>query len=199
MARENRAGEGSVPRGAVLGNAFHENATQIYRFIYAKVGNREAAEDLTSQVFLKAVRWLADDRSAESVRAWLYATARSAIVDYWREQGHFKTVPFEDSAAALFCGTDPEKEVRRSQERARRILDALPERESAVLRLRFLRGYTAAETGRELGLEPGNVRVIQLRALRRAATMLIPEPGMPAETDAERDPGIGSGKRCAIV
>ena len=182
--------EGSVPRGTVLGNAFHENATKLYRFIYAKVGNREAAEDLTSQVFLKAARWLAEDRNADSIRAWLYTTARSAIVDYWREEGHFQSVSLDDPAALLFCGTDPEKEVQRSQERARRILDALPEREGAVLRLRFLRGYTAAEIGRELGIEPGNVRVIQLRALRRAATLLIPEPDGPAEPDEERDPSI---------
>src|SRR5690348_5511256 len=58
-----------------LGSAFQENAAKLYTFIYAKVGNREAAEDLTSQVFLKAARWLAEDRSADSIRAWLYTTA----------------------------------------------------------------------------------------------------------------------------
>ncbi len=190
MTRESQVGADSVRRGTVLGSAFHENAGKIYRFIYAKVGNREAAEDLTSQVFLKAARWLAEDRNADSIRAWLYATARSAIVDYWREQSRFKTVSLDDSAALLFCSTDPEEEVRRSGERARRILDALPEREREVLRLRFLRGYTAAEIGQVLGIEPGNVRIIQLRALRRAATLVIPEPGVQAEPDAEHDRSI---------
>ncbi|HWE60106.1 MAG TPA: sigma-70 family RNA polymerase sigma factor, partial [Chloroflexota bacterium] len=147
-------------------------------------------EDLTSQVFLKAVRWLAEDHSADSVRAWLYATARSTIVDYWRELGQFQSVPLEDTMAPLFLATDPEEEVARSRARARRILDALPEREGAVLRLRFLHGYTAAEIGRELGIEPGNVRVIQLRALRRAATLLMPEPVVAAEPDAQKDRSI---------
>jgi RNA polymerase sigma-70 factor (ECF subfamily) len=59
--------------------------------------------------------------------------------------------------------------VRRTRERALRILAALPEREGQVLRLRFLHGYTAAEIGRALGLTPGNVRILQMRALRRAA------------------------------
>ena len=61
----------SSPQATVLATpyAFQENAADVYRFIYAKVGNRQTAEDLTSAVFLKAVRWLAVDRSGDSVRA----------------------------------------------------------------------------------------------------------------------------------
>lgn len=155
----------------VLGSAFQENAAKIYSFIYAKVGNREAAEDLTSQVFLKAARWLAADRSADSIRSWLYTTARSTIVDYWREQSRGQSVPLDAPAALLFCGTDGPEEVRRTRARALRILDALPVREGDVLRLRFLHNYTAVEAGKALGLTPGNVRVLQMRALRRAARL----------------------------
>jgi DNA-directed RNA polymerase specialized sigma24 family protein len=59
-----------------------------------------------------------------------------------------------------------------------------------VLRLRFLRGYSAAEIGGVLGLTPGHVRVLQLRALRRAATQL-------AEVDAAPTGG-GSDERQAM-
>ena len=172
----------SVPEETPLGSAFRENAARIYRFIYAKVGNRAATEDLTSEVFLKATRWLAQDRSADSIRAWLYTVARGTIADYWRQQSRQPTVPLEDPDAVLFCGTEGPQEVRRTRERAWRILDALPEREREVLRLRFLHGYTAPEIGQALGLTPGNVRVLQLRALRRAATRLDLEPGAPAES-----------------
>ena len=174
----------SVPEDTPLGSTFRENAAKIYRFIYAKVGNREAAEDLTSQVFLKAVRWLAQDRSADSIRAWLYTVARSTVADYWREQSQHPTVPLEDPDAVLFCGREGPEEVRRTRERAWRILDALPERE--VLRLRFLHGYTTGEIGRELGLTPDHVRVLQLRALRRAATCVDLEPNAPDDIGAER-------------
>ena len=168
-----------------LGSAFQENAAKIYRFIYAKVGNREAAEDLTSEVFLKATRWLAQDRSADSIRAWLYTVARSTIADYWREQSQHPAVPLEDPDAVLYCGRDAPEEVRRTRERAWRILEALPEREREVLRLRFLHGYTAGEIGQALGLTPGNVRVLQLRALRWAAAHLDPEAGVPGEATVE--------------
>src|SRR2546423_15270644 len=176
----------SVPEETPLGSTFRENAARIYRFIYAKVGNRAAAEDLTSEVFLKAVRWLAQDRSAESIRAWLYIVARSTIADYWRQQSRQPTVPLEDPDAVLFCGTEGPQEVRRTRERAWRILDALPEREREVLRLRFLHGYSAGEIGREMGLTPDHVRVLQLRALRRAATRVDLEPNPPNDIGAER-------------
>jgi RNA polymerase sigma-70 factor (ECF subfamily) len=172
----------AAPAAAALGSAFQENAAAIYRFIYAKVGNRAAAEDLTGDVFLKAARWLAEDRSADSIRSWLYTTARSAIADYWHDQSRLPSTPLEDFDAVLFCGTDGPEEVRRTRERALRILAALPEREGEVLRLRFLHGYTAAEIGRALGLTPGNVRILQMRALRRAAR----EPGLAGDNGAER-------------
>src|SRR5207248_9509462 len=124
----------SVPEDTPLGSTFRENAARIYRFIYAKVGNRETAEDLTSQVFLKATRWLAQDRSAESIRAWLYTVARGTIADYWCEQSRHPTVPLEDPDAVLFCGTEGPQEVERTRERAWQILDALPEPEREGLR-----------------------------------------------------------------
>jgi RNA polymerase sigma factor (sigma-70 family) len=182
QGRPNPAHTRAAPADTTLGSAFQENAAALYRFIYAKVGNRAAAEDLTGEVFLKATRWLAEDRSADSIRSWLYTTARSAIADYWREQSRQPSVPLEDFDAVLFCGTDGPEEVRRTRERALRILAALPEREGQVLRLRFLHGYTAAEIGRALGLTPGNVRILQMRALRRAAA----DPGPAGHGGAER-------------
>ncbi len=191
MRRVSEEGTHPVAIDTALGSAFRENATKIFGFIYAKVGNREVSQDLTSQVFVKAARWLAEDRSADSIRSWLYTTARSTIVDYWRAQSHDPSVPLDDPMALLFCGTDGPEEVRRTRARALRILDALPEREREVLRLRFLRGYTAAEIGQALGLTAGNVRILQLRALRRAAAALAPpDDRTAAHADA---PSGGSG------
>jgi RNA polymerase sigma factor (sigma-70 family) len=156
---------------AAVRTAFQENAAEIHRFIYAKVGNRAAAEDLTSVVFLKAVRWIAADRSADSVRAWLYATARTSIADFWRAQAQDDQLTREVAERLLFCGSDSEQEVRRTRERAERILAALPERDREVLRLRFLHDLDSRRIAAALGITPGHARVVQLRALRRAAAV----------------------------
>jgi RNA polymerase sigma-70 factor (ECF subfamily) len=180
---EQPASSASESAATVLQTAFQENAAALYRFIYAKIGNRQAAEDLTSVVFLKAVRWIAADRSADSVRAWLYATARTSIADYWRARAADDAVAREVAERLVFCGTDGEREARRTRERAERILAALPPREGEVLRLRFLRGYDARAIAAELGTTPGNVRVLQLRALRRAAAYIDPAAEREGEAD----------------
>src|SRR5205823_14859716 len=63
---------------------YQENLGLIYRYIYSKVGNREEAEDLTSQIFLKAVRGIDAERSPQSMQKWLFQVARTTIADHWR-------------------------------------------------------------------------------------------------------------------
>jgi RNA polymerase sigma factor (sigma-70 family) len=95
-------------------------------------------------------------------------------------------VPLAVVENMLFQGSDGPAESRRTREWARRVLAALPEREREVLRLRVLKGYSAAEVGQALGLTAGNVRVIQLRALQRAASMGL---GPPVDQGDAQDRG----------
>lgn len=152
-----------------LDQAYRDNLEAIYRHIYRKVGNRETAEDLTAEVFLKAARWLETERSPQAVQAWLYATARTTVVDYWQTYAS----PTVDISTLREILANPElgeqPAVGSGEARAQRLLEGLPERERRVLVLRFLRGYTAAEIAQELNTSEGNVRVLQHRALRRAA------------------------------
>jgi RNA polymerase sigma-70 factor, ECF subfamily len=170
--RQKETTETVSPQRAIA-EAYRTHVESIYRFIYRKVGNRETAEDLTAEVFTKALLWLQADRPSHSVQAWLFATARTTIVDYWRRHVS-ETVDISALENILFTSgadagtiTDSDGDHYRVEE----ILEALPERESIVLRLRFLRGYTVAETARELGTTEGNIKVVQHRALKRAATL----------------------------
>src|SRR5258706_13794708 len=73
-----------------LAEMYRAYAADLQRFISNKVGDPTLAEDLTSTVFLKALRWLREDQSSESARGWLYATARTTIVDYWQAQSQYE-------------------------------------------------------------------------------------------------------------
>src|SRR5438876_10911671 len=55
---------------------YQENLNLIYRYIYSKVENREDAEDLTSQIFVKAVRSVDAERGPQSMQKWLFQVAR---------------------------------------------------------------------------------------------------------------------------
>ena len=79
-----------------LAEIYRTYAADLQHFISNKVGDPTVAEDLTSTVFLKALRWLREDQSAASVRGWLYATARTTIVDYWQAQSKSEMYSLSD-------------------------------------------------------------------------------------------------------
>lgn len=153
--------------------------------IYRQVHQAVIAEDLTSSVFLKALRWLQQDRSPESVKGWLYATARSLIADYWREQTQINLLPLE--TAEEIPAPSPESNDEQQQllqTSISRLLDGLPSRERDVLTLRYFQGYSAAEIGQALGISANYVRVLQLRALRHAASLETTERIVPMASPA---------------
>ena len=169
-------------RDAQLEAIFRTHVADLYRYIYRQVHHAVIAEDLTSAVFLKALRWLQQDRSPESVKGWLYATARSIIADYWREHTQIEFLPLEAVEGMPLISDESDEQMQPLQIRIRRLLDGLSSRERDILTLRFFQGYSAAEIGQVLGLSAEHVRVLQLRALRRAALLEAEERSVPVES-----------------
>ena len=168
-----RRRETAAPAGPqqALAEVYRAHLAPVYRFIYRRVGNRETAEDLTAEVFVKALQGLQPERAPQAVQSWLYATARTTIVDYWRRQGG-ETVDIAELEDMLSArGGDEDRGEAQSARWVAALLAPLPERERRVLTMRFLRGYTLAETARELATSEGNVKVLQHRALKRAAAL----------------------------
>jgi RNA polymerase sigma factor (sigma-70 family) len=138
----------------------------VYAFIYARVGNRADAEDLTQQVALKAIPRLRQGAPASAIRGYLFATARSVLGAFWSTRlGLSQAELHEDLALAVPQGAPSDE----SAERARRILAGLSDNYRRVLELRFLHGYSLKEVAAEMRTTVGAVKVMQLRALRAAA------------------------------
>jgi RNA polymerase sigma factor (sigma-70 family) len=147
---------------------YRDNVVSLYRLMYSKVGNKADAEDLTSQVFLGALPHLRANASSGEIHSYLVATARTVLADHWRRRlGHPVTVINENvhqSVPADAAATDPLPRIRR-------ILAMLPANYRRVLELRFLEQRSVREAAAAMGLSQGNVRVLQHRALRRAAEL----------------------------
>jgi RNA polymerase sigma factor (sigma-70 family) len=158
-----------------LAEIYRTYAADLQHAIANKVSDPTIAEDLTSMVFLKALRWLREDQSSESARAWLYATARTTIVDYWQTQRNLEVRSLSGLEELLHSHDDTATASRQVEMRVQHLLSLLPERDRTILTLRYLRGYSAAEIARALGTSAGHIRVLQLRALRRAAQVEIIE------------------------
>jgi len=152
---------------------YGEHVVGIYRFVYARVGNRPDAEDLTAQVFVRAVEQLDTTRERGQIAAWLYRVAQNAIADYWRAFYRLPVVGVDHVAPGWEPADDgvPRDTVpdERASVRVQTLLGGLPDRYRRVLELRFLQRLSVAETAQAMGISNGNAKVLQYRALRKAA------------------------------
>src|SRR5918996_4211494 len=151
---------------------YDRHVVGIYRFVYARVGNRPDAEDLTAQVFVRAVEQLDTTREPGQIAAWLYRVAQNAIADYWRAFYRLPIVDVERGAPGWepTDGNEPaEPPDERATLRVEAVLRGLPDRYRRGLELRFLQRLSPAETASAIGITSGNAKVLQYRALRKAA------------------------------
>jgi RNA polymerase sigma-70 factor (ECF subfamily) len=145
---------------------YRDNIGLVHRLMFSKVGNRPDAEDLTTEVFLAALRPLRLPASVGEVRAYLLTTARTVLARYWARTLSQQVTALTEDPEQAFAAAPLESSAPL---RAERILAALPERYRRILQLRFLDGCTVAEAAQALGITVANAKVLQHRAMRRAA------------------------------
>lgn len=171
---EGRPSEGE-PHLRVVGHDSYEswdqvyldNVSRLYRLMYAKVGNRLDAEDLTSEVFMAALGPLQVELSRGEVRAYLLATARTVLAGFWRRRLRLEVtaieVDHEDAADR------PSGPLSDAPDRTATILQGLPDRYRRILELRFLEAMSIKEAASAMDVTVANAKVLQHRALKHAA------------------------------
>jgi RNA polymerase sigma-70 factor (ECF subfamily) len=152
----------------------------IYRFIFYRVGDQQLAEDLTSQLFLKA--WDRMERyqirGDASFKAWLVQIARNLVIDYYRTRKD--TTSLEQ---ILTVKPDPTINVAKTVERQLQgewlhtKLQELTDEQREVITLKFIDGFSTKEIARMMNKKEGAIRALQMRGLQ-ALTIIL-------ETDLE--------------
>jgi RNA polymerase sigma-70 factor (ECF subfamily) len=155
---------------------YEQYARPVYRYLYSKVGNQADAEDLTSQVFLKALEDLGKFRNQGGFRAWLFTIAYSQAMDYYRKR-HAELTLDELNLASRepdpLAATLHQDEIERMQKR----IAALPEEEQELIRLRFVAGLRYAEIGEVLKRSEGAVKKDLYRLLARLGEQMEEDRG----------------------
>ena len=141
----------------------------VYAFIYARVGNRPDAEDLTQQVALKAIPRLRPGAPPSAIRGYLFATARSVLGAFWSVRLGLSEAELRDDLAMA----TPPPIADGGGETVQEILGQLSDNYRRVLELRFLHGYSLKEVAAEMKSTVGAIKVMQLRALRAAAKVRL--------------------------
>ena len=145
---------------------------QIYRYILYRTGNVVAAEDLTSEVFLKVMNALPDFTAAQpnneekSLRGWIFQIARHALVDYYRKNNRRKTVALNDQI--LMDSVPLEHTIERALtiDQLKSALLGLPEDQREALILRFILGFSISEAADTMRRSEDSIKGLQRRALQ---------------------------------
>jgi len=161
---------------AALGELYDRYAQKMYAYIYRRVGDAALAEDLTSELFLRVLNAIQNERAwQDSFVAWLYRIAHNLVVDAYRRRPP-PLVPLDDLPLESDAG-DPEEAVQESADRTwlRAALGRLTADQQQVLALRYGEGLTAKETARITKKTVGAVEAMQHRALAALRRILAKE------------------------
>jgi len=149
---------------------------KIYRYVALKIGNGTEAEDMTQQVFLKALRSISSFRwRGIPFSAWLFRIAHNQVVDYFRKKAKRVTVPI-DKLPVIASDDNPQlmAERRVDIEQLVSATGQLTEAQREVISLRFAGELPVAEVARIMGKSQGAVKALQhsaIVALRRTLSV----------------------------
>ena len=149
-----------------------EYQSAVYRYVRFRVATREAAEDVTSVVFMKALRSFDryDARKA-SPKTWLLRIARNAVTDHLRSLKRRGSLHVSlDRIPDLVADVPSHEERVIKQERIQRLLNGtqtLRKADQEILSLRYGSGLDNAEIAEHLNISNNAVAVRLHRALKR--------------------------------
>lgn len=156
-----------------VGELYNRHVDAIYRYIWPRVRDDTVAEDLTAQVFLKALEGLpAYEPSGRPFLAWLYRIAYARIVDHWRKQERRATLPLEDTVPAREPRPGELLEAEEDWVTAVDLIAQLTDDQQEVLMLRFIGEMSLAEVAETVGKTLGATKALQHRALASLARLL---------------------------
>jgi RNA polymerase sigma-70 factor, ECF subfamily len=153
-------------------SVYRDNVRRLYGLMFARVGNRADAEDLTSEVFRTALGPLRLASSKGEVRSYLLATARTVLASHWRRHLGLPITSIDPTSDLVHLvepsGPEPASDA---PNQTSRILAALPDRYRRILELRFLEACSIKEAAQSMEISVSNAKVLQHRALRMAAKL----------------------------
>ena len=158
---------------AAFGLIYDRYVDTVFRFVYFRVGNRQLAEDLTSDTFLRALKRIGSFTwQGRDLGAWLVTIARNLVADHFKSGRYRLEVTTGDVLDADREDRGPEG----SPEAA--VVDHItnvalltavkqlnPEQQECIV-LRFLQGFSVAETAQTMGKNEGAIKALQYRAVR---------------------------------
>ncbi len=155
----------------LFGELYQVYVKQVFRYLYSRTGNVQEAEDLTAQTFLAAFEAFHTFRQNGRFAPWLFTIARNKAFDHFRRR---KPIAPLEAGSEMPADTELLNGVIQSEHSAElaALIQALPEEERELLRLRYLATMSFGEIGLVLRRREDTVKKTLYRLLARLREQL---------------------------
>jgi RNA polymerase sigma-70 factor (ECF subfamily) len=164
-----------------FGAVYERYYSGVYKYIYYRVGDQTLAEDLTMEVFVKAIEAI-DTYAFRGVpfSAWLYRIGSNLVIDHFRRLPSQPSLSLEEKLVAAGEHSGERLESEFTHEELRRALAELTDDQQQVIILKFVDGLSNHEVAHILGKTEGAVKSLQHRALASLGRVLGERGEVPA-------------------
>jgi len=141
---------------------------RIFAYVTRRICDRDEAEDIVSNIFLRVVENIARfNPEKSSFKTWIYTITTNMMIDYFRAHGKKKTEKIEAAHEIASTNPSPVEQAAKTHDKdfIHKIIGALPNRHQELLLLKFFSDLNVEELAEALGVTPNNVSVMTHRAL----------------------------------
>jgi RNA polymerase sigma-70 factor (ECF subfamily) len=159
----------------LIQSIYEQNKNDVFAYLLSLTRSKPLSEDLTSEVFLSAIKSLPTFKGNSSIKTWLFSIARHKWYDHLRKTKR-EIVPVDLLELYLSDNTDLESLVI-SKELANRIYELLeqePDKNKAVVLMR-IEGYSYFEIAQKYSISESSARVLNFRTINRLRGILVKE------------------------
>lgn len=158
---------------AALEWIYEQFSPAIYRYIYYRLGDREAAEDLRADVFMRMLEGLETfEYRGWSISAWLYRIAHDRVIDYRRRQQRRPAVTLDPELISPAAGPEVVSLQRLDHAALYAAIRQLTDEQAEVIVLRFIAGHSLKEAAQIVNRTEGAIKALQHRALQALGRLL---------------------------
>lgn len=169
---------------AAFADLVRRHQDHLFNFLYRMTGNREDAEDLAQETFVRIFRALPRFRSGSPFKPWMYKIAVNLAINHYNAKKPTSQLADEYPSASPFTSPELMAELRETQRALRRAMRELPEQYRAILLLRHLNDLSYQDIAQALDVPIGTAKVRLHRARKKLQTKMFPhaepsEAGVP--------------------
>jgi RNA polymerase sigma-70 factor (ECF subfamily) len=154
--------------------AYEEHADAIFRYCYFKLSDNEKAKDVVQDTFVRVWQYLSEGKNIDSIKPFLYTTARNLIIDEYRKKKSSSLDTLMEGGFEPGIDIRHELETRSDALQVIKSIQELPKSYSEILFMRYVDDLSVKEIAQTLGESENVISVRIYRGLAKLRTNLQP-------------------------